>query len=96
MPEKMTTGSQRVSRVPLGCLAAKGSSQEARRHENQTAGAHRPCTLAAAAPASATVINDPDEPAVLDGDIEWAGVSRQFVSGTGWLYAISGTPVRDW
>ena len=44
-------------------------------------------TLAAAAPASATVINDPDEPAVAaDGDIEWAGVSRQFVSGTGWLY----------
>ena len=57
-------------------------------------------TLAAAAPASATVINDPDEPAVLDGDIEWAGVSRQFVSGTGWLYthtintrgALAGTP----
>jgi hypothetical protein len=44
-------------------------------------------TLAAAGPASATVVNDPDEPAVAAADdIEWAGVSRQFVAGTGWLY----------
>ncbi len=44
-------------------------------------------TLAAAAPASATVVNDPDEPAVAaENDIEWAGVSRRFVSGQGWLY----------
>ena len=44
-------------------------------------------TLAVAAPAGATVVNDPDEPAVAaEHDIEWAGVSRRFVAGQGWLY----------
>jgi hypothetical protein len=42
---------------------------------------------AAAASASAAVLNDPDEPAVAArDDIEWAGASRLFVTGTGWLY----------
>jgi len=41
--------------------------------------------LAFAAPASARVINDPDEAAVTnDLDIEWAGATRVFTPGVGW------------
>ena len=44
-------------------------------------------TLAAAAPAASDGRQRPRRARRgCDGDIEWAGVSRHFVSGTGWLY----------